>query len=109
LVFYTPPALFSQITEETIIKAGVLPLRNSYSERSLFHLELFQTGLKVKLAFGIQLLLKEWKDSSFQHIGKRNHHLKYLTTKTLLNYLSEKSGRNPIDSKDLPFTRIQVK
>ena len=104
-IFLNSPQLFSQITEETYHKAEYF-LSNSI-QREVYHLEVIPNWLDSKTSFWYQTFTKDGKRFYHTDIEKRitleafNHH-------KLAELLSEKSGQS-VDSRSLPFNRIQLK
>jgi len=103
--FLYSPALFSQITEETYHKAEYF-LTNSI-QKEVYHLEVIPNWLESKTSFWHQTFTKEGKRFFLSNIEKGTT-IEVFDHQKLAKLLSEKSGES-IDSKDLPFTRIQVK
>ena len=104
-IFLNSPQLFSQITEETYHKAEYF-LSNSI-QREVYHLEVIPNWLDSKTSFWYQTFTKDGKRFYHTDIEKGitleafNHH-------KLAELLSEKSGQS-VDSRSLPFNRIQLK
>jgi len=104
-IFFNSPQLFSQITEETYHKAEYF-LSNSI-QREVYHLEVIPYWLDSKTSFWHQTFTKDGK--RFYHTDiEKGTTLEAFNHNKLAELLSEKSGQS-IDSKSLPFNRIQLK
>ena len=105
LFFLNSPQLFSQITEETYHKAEYF-LSNSI-QREVYHLDVIPNWLDSKSSFWHQTFTKDGKRFFLSDIEKGTT-VEAFDHNELAKLLSEKSGQS-VNSKNLPFNRIQIK
>src|SRR5690606_32376965 len=95
----------AQITEETYHKAEYFLSDNI--QRKVYHLDVNPTWLANKKSFWHQTYTEDGKRFFLTDIEKRETKVAF-DHRELATLMSEKSGET-IDSKNLPFNRIQLK